>query len=146
MAGQIYQRYSKNSVQPSQQHPVYQARRVNDEDKLGHIEEEKEQHGSYFDKEEEEYVPPVQPEFTPTEPEEPQNSVLSAKVKSAIFWVCFIAVMDIELCLCSAIIIPVLSSKLNLDDVYTLKSGSYWVVHVNLTEKDKYIRAAMIRK
>ena len=110
------------------------------------IEEEKEQHGSYFDKEEEEeFIPPVQPEFTP-EPEEPQNSVLSAKVKSAIFWVCFIAVMDIELCLCSAIIIPVLSSKLNLDDVYTLKSGSYWIVHVNLTEKNKYIRAAMIRK
>ena len=72
--------------------------------------------------------------------------MLGAKFKSSVFWVCFILIMDLELCLCSAIIIPVLSSRLNLDDVYTLRSGAYWVVHVNLSDRGRFIGVAALKK
>lgn len=111
------------------------------------IEEEKEQHGSYYNKEEEEEpVLSVQPQTKPQAPQEEMTDVLGAKIRRTLFWILFVIVMDIELCLCSAIIIPVLSKKLNLDDIYTLKSGSYWIVHVNLTKNEKYIRAAVVKK
>ncbi len=114
---------------------------------LPDIEEAKEQNGSYFDKEQqEEYAPPVQPEFKSEAPEEDERVVLNGKTKRTLLGIGFITLLDILLCLCSAIIIPVLSASVNFDDIYTLRSGAYWIVHVKFTPDRKILNTILISK
>ncbi len=100
-------------------------------------EQEKLENGGYFDNigNDDPVKLPQAEDLTPQEqPTEPEKAPVN---KSLLFWLGATFITDFEFCLLSALVIPILSAKLNLDELYTLKSGSYWIVRVKHFKRPK---------